>query len=288
MFKPWRTPEIVTVLNRPGRGDSKSHRHKKLNVRFDIAPVEEAQPSTKCREALSFSPIQDFCSSLCVAASRVERQESLGYISNELDASLNYTMHAVKILPKHVPQRPLRDALVRISRRDRLHIAAGLACGVIQYSGNWLKPWWDISDVHLAATSDGSSVLLDDLYLVWPLATISKMQEPRDDGHPNLGDNRLLPLGLALVELSLKKPLRTLLDLEEEDHDILVTNFKTASWLVDEVHKESGTNYADAVHSCLSWSTLYFETRFEERVFDTIISPLLKDLIHFEGSTRYG
>ena len=62
-----------------------------------------------------------------------------------------------------------------------------------------------------------------------------------------------------------------------------MSRFKAASWLIKTVYMESGTNYADAVSSCLSWSALSLENRFEERVFDTIVSPLLKDLANFEG-----
>ena len=92
-----------------------------------------------------------------------------------------------------------------------------------------------------------------------------------------------MPLGLALVELSLGKSLQTLLDLEDGSQDTLVSRLNTASWLVKMVYMESGTNYADVVNSCLSWSGLCLEKKFEERVFDTIVSPLLKDLGNFEG-----
>lgn len=288
MFEPWRGEEIVTLTDLSVNDDSKSHRHKKPKVHFGIPPVEEARPSDKDREALSAPPIQDFCSSLCVAESHFERRESIGSISNELDASVKYTMRAVKILPKRVPQKPLREVLSHISRRDRLHIAAGLACGVIQFCSNWMKSWWDSSDVHLVASSDGSNVLLDNLYLSWSLSATGTIREPLNGiKYSDFGGNRLLPLGLVLVELSLGKSLHTLLDLEDENQDTLVTKFKSTSWLVNMVYMESGTNYADAVNSCLSWSSLCVEKRFEERVFDTIISPLLKDLVNFDGLEYY-
>jgi hypothetical protein len=193
-------------------------------------------------------------------------------------------MHAVKILPKGIPQKPLREVLSHISRRDRLHIATSLACGLIQFGGNWLKTWWDISDVYLAATSDdGGNILLDNLYLSWPISTSTTPGPRNDTKYSNFGDNCLLPLGLALVELSLGKSLPTLLDMEDGNQDKLVSIFKTASWLVKMVYMESGTNYAEVVNSCLSWSALCLEKKFEERVFDNIVSPLLKDLGNFEG-----
>ncbi|KAJ5776373.1 uncharacterized protein N7511_001384 [Penicillium nucicola] len=289
VFEPWQVEDIVTVASRSLHDDSKSHKQKKPKVQFHIPPVEEVRSSEKRRESsLSTPPIQDFCSSLsslCVAESYFERRESIGSISNDLDDSVKYTMHAVKVLPKRIPQKPLREVLSHISRRDRLHIATALACGMVQFCGNWLKSWWDISDVYLAATSDdGGNVLLENIYLSWPISTTSTTPGPRNDtNYPNFGENRLLPLGLALVELSLGKSLHALLDLEDENQDTLMTKFKTASWLVNRVYMESGTNYAHVVNRCLSWSALCLEKGFEEHVFDTIISPLLKDLGNFEG-----
>jgi hypothetical protein len=285
MFEPWQVEEIVKVASRSRHDDSISYHQKKPKVQFDIPPVEEVRTSDKRREALCVSPIQDFCSSLCAAESYAERRESIGSISNDLNASVKYTMHAMKILPKCIPQKPLREVLSHISRRDRLHIATALACGMIQFRGNWLKSWWDISDVYLAATSDdGANVLLDNLYLSWPISTTSTIPGPRNDTkYSSFGDNRLLPLGLALVELSLGKSLHTLLDMEDGNQETLVTNLKTASWLVNMVYMESGTNYADVVNSCLSWSALCLENKFEERIFDTIVSPLIKNLRNFEG-----
>lgn len=280
VFEPWQVEEMVTLASLSLHDDPTAYRQKKPRVQFDMPPVEKPRSSEKRREALSAPPIQDFCSSLCVAESDIERRRSIGSISNDLDSSVKYTMHAVKILPKTVPQKPLREVLSHISRRDRLRIATALACGMIQFGGNWLKSWWDISDVHLAATSDdGGNVLLDDLYLSWPLSATGTI--PRLRNH--FGENRLLPLGLALVELSLGKSLQTLLDLEDGNQDTLMSRFNTASWLVKMVYMESGTNYADVVNSCLSWSGLCLEERFEERVFDTIVSPLLRDLGSFEG-----
>ncbi|CAG8039174.1 unnamed protein product [Penicillium salamii] len=281
VFEPWQVEETVPVSS-SRHDDPKSNGQKKPTVQFHV-PAEEVRPLEKRKEALSAPPIEDFCSSLCVAESYVGRRESIGCISNP-GASVRYTMHAVKKLPKCVPQKPLREVLSDISRRDRLHIATALASGMIQMCGNWLKSWWDISDVYLAATSnDECNVSLENLYLSWPVSTTCTVPGPVNGKYCHSGDNSLLPLGLALVELSLGKPLQTLLGLEDGDQDTLVARFKTASWLVNKVYNESGTNYADVVNSCLSWSSLCLEKRFEERVFDTVVSPLLKDLGNFEG-----
>ncbi|CAG7945592.1 unnamed protein product [Penicillium nalgiovense] len=248
--------------------------------------IEEASEMTL--EPPSIPPIQDFCSSLHFAEMRSGQQKTIGFIANEMNTSFRYTMDAVR-LPKGVPQKPLEEVLSKIGRRDRLHIATGLACGAVQFCGNWLKSSWDSSDVHLAAADDGYSVLLDKLYLSWPLLSPNAGREScNSKPYPRVQNNPLLPLGLALVELSLGKSLSVFFTPEDEHQEPLVTKFRVASRLVDNVHQESGTHYAEAVHSCLYWSgitSLCNEQRFVERVFDNIVSPLLKDLVNFEGLT---
>ncbi|CAG7921976.1 unnamed protein product [Penicillium olsonii] len=287
VFEPWQVEDPVTVASHSRHNDSRSNGQKRPTVQFDV-PFEKEQSSKKRRGALSVPPIEDFCSSLCVAKSYVSRQESMGSISDKLDPSVKYTMHAVKVLPKCIPQKPLREILPHISRLERLRIATALASGTIQMCGNWLNSWWDISDVYMAATSDNLNdckVSLDSLYLLWPVSNPRTRPGPiNGNKYSNLGEKSLLPLGIALVELSLAKPLPTLLDLGDGGQDTtLLAILKTASCLIDRVFEESGTDYADVVNSCLSWSSLCLEKTFEERVFDTVVSPLLEDLGRFEG-----
>jgi hypothetical protein len=130
------------------------------------------------------------------------------------------------------------------------------------------------------------------VYLSWPLSI------PGTDTDTDTGDrvpamrqgannpNLLLPLGLALVELSLGKPLGLLFIPEDEDRDVERTRRNTASRLIPKVYLESGVPYGEAVESCLSWSSahsLCVDRGVEERVFERIISPLLRDLVNFEG-----
>ena len=103
---------------------------------------------------------------------------------------------------------------------------------------------------------------------------------------PRLMNNLLLPLGLALVELSLGKSLGSLVIPEDVHQDIDVMRRNMASRLVPKVFLESGTHCGEAVESCFSWSSsnsLCADRGVGERVFDRIISPLLRDLVNFEG-----
>jgi hypothetical protein len=286
IFEPWQDEAILSSSSL-----SLQELPQKSKVRFSTPTPN----TTHLQSTLSPPPphIDDFCSSLRITEVELIEEPTnwttTGMISNQLDA---YIMHAATKIPSATPPKPLKEVISQISRHDRLHIAAGLACGVIQYSGNWLKSRWDSSDIHLTAHKDGCDILLDSVYLSWPLSI------PGTDTDTDTGDrvpamrqgannpNLLLPLGLALVELSLGKPLGLLFIPEDEDRDVERTRRNTASRLIPKVYLESGVPYGEAVESCLSWSSahsLCVDRGVEERVFERIISPLLRDLVNFEG-----
>lgn len=226
--------------------------------------------------------IQDFCSSLRVTAAQTETRQMMGLLSCEPNSTTQYAIHTIKSIQPPVPKQSLQKMMSHLSRRERIRIAAGLACGVIQLSGSWLKPRWNSSDIHLAVNNDHRA-LLDLFFLTWSLsAPVS-----HEAGSSTVRRDILVPLGRALVELSTGKSIGALQLSGSEDIDEEVTRFDTASRLVEAALYESGTNYAEAVHGCLFWSdrgSLCTEDNtFQDRVFDEIVSPLLRDLVHFEG-----
>ncbi|OQD88644.1 hypothetical protein PENANT_c003G11301 [Penicillium antarcticum] len=279
IFEPWQDDNIPSLSSL-----SLQESHKKPKVRFDTPTPETDRSQT----TLSLPPrINDFCSSLRIT--KVEFTEkttnwtTTGMISSQLDT---YIMHASTKALSSTPPKPLIEVISQISRHDRLHIATGLACGVIQYCGNWLKCRWDSSDIHLTAHKDGCDILLDSVYLSWPLSTPETETENTVPAMRQPNNNLLLPLGLALVELSLGKSLDFLYNPEDEDWDEERMRRNTASRLVPKVYLESGVPYGEAVESCLSWSSVHslcVDRGVEERVFERIISPLLRDLVNFEG-----
>jgi hypothetical protein len=279
-LEPSQFEQMIDVTKLSLNTEPKPNAPKRPQVRFEVPNKNNALVSSE--EMPSTLRIHDLCQSLRIAEPNISKCHPIGFVSSDIDSTIRYNMHAIKKLQHHNPQRALRDVLSNLSRRDRLHIATGLACGVIQYHGNWLKSNWNSSDVHLDAKHSGCGAVADNLYLSWPLSAASAAKLAAV--HPSDTDNALLPLGLTLVELSLGKPLGSLLVPDEHDK---FAKFYAPSRLVKLVYYESGTNYAEAVNSCLSWSGIgtlrYEEKRFEERVFDTIISPLLKDFINFEG-----
>ncbi|KAJ5766213.1 uncharacterized protein N7511_003829 [Penicillium nucicola] len=288
VFEPWQDEKILSLSSL-----SLHESRTKPKVRFDMPTPKTNQSETTLSSLspLPPPPIKDFCSSLRITEVQLTEQTTnwttTGMITSQLDS---YIMHASTKALSPTPPKPLTEVISQISRHDRLHIATGLACGVIQYCGNWLKSRWDSSDIHLTAHKDGCDILLDSVYLSWPLsipateteietqATVSAMRQANN--------NLLLPLGFALVELSLGKSLDSLYKPEDQDWDVERMRRNTASRLVPKVYLESGVPYGEAVESCLSWSSahsLCMDRGVEERVFERIISPLLRDLVNFEG-----
>ncbi|KAJ5515957.1 hypothetical protein N7527_007517 [Penicillium freii] len=224
--------------------------------------------------------IPDLCSSLQSFRPLFQQQITIGFISGDFNPAYRYTMHAVQSLQRDSLKQSLREALTFFSRRDRLYIAASIACAVLQYHGNWLKDQWDSSNFHLAAET------LNTLYLSWPLSSLGGLEGSSTLSSVDKRESVLQSLGLSLVELSLGRPLDALLPKDETQDDKKVI-VDCALKLTKEVRLESGWHYASVVDSCLSWSgvsTICQESHnFEEQIFDKIVSPLLKDVMIFDG-----
>lgn len=252
---------------------------RKLKVRFDIPLVEANQAPPREQNEPFLSPIDNFCSSIGMDHVKKDQWENKGSIPNTLEPTTEFTMHAVKKTPIPAPSKHLRQSISELSRYDRLRIAASLACCVIQISGNWLSSWWDSTNILLAPDGDDCSILPNSVYLSWPLVL--------SESHPGK-NNILLPLGCALMELSLAKPLGSIIALRNENLDQdNITNMVLP--LISKVYLESGTQYGDAVESCLSRTTtnpMGQQEMVNERVFDRIIAPLLNDLVNFEGGHK--
>ncbi|KAL3467224.1 hypothetical protein BJX64DRAFT_283946 [Aspergillus heterothallicus] len=227
--------------------------------------------------------IADICSSLSPPRNNIERQ-ILGTLSTGPDVC--FLMTGIPSKELDIGNRSLRDHLERISRRERLRIAAGLACWVIQFYGSWLKPDWTISDVQLALARDGLSPHHESLYCTWALAAESQPTSVNEEPSQTSQSLRdvLFSLGLALIELSLGKSI----------DDFQSPTKITANRLqerISEVEDGSGTNYARVVRLCLCpphemGSLRLDDSKFEERVFGNVFSPLLRELLYFEGQLK--
>lgn len=132
------------------------------------------------------------------------------------------------------------------------------------------------------------TVGVGDLYIPWVLE--GKIDDPspwEGQNPPTLIRNQILfPLGLVLVELSLCPNLESMRKEEDEDHNELHANLKTATRLLPKVEELSGPEYAEVVDRCLSWhdrkQTSLESEKMQEAVFQLIIWPLIENLKSFE------
>ncbi|EED18571.1 conserved hypothetical protein [Talaromyces stipitatus ATCC 10500] len=254
-------------------------------------------------------PIGDLCSTL----SSVDmtdphvHQEFIGYILNQ-SSDARYNIRLLRSMEQDINLHSLQEILAgspssltasiqdsdELSRRDRLYLAAVLACGVLQLHGSWLKQQWGTKDVLFAQNLHRGYTTFDHPYLVWHVIGPSRtrwessiLSEYTASGGHRIQNEILLPLAVALIELSLGKTISALYRPEDKDSRESQLHFNTATRVLRSVYCESGSSYGDVVKECLYWSRSkgerFEDPQFDECVFDTVVSPLLKDLDYFEG-----
>ncbi|KAJ5953006.1 uncharacterized protein N7479_011419 [Penicillium vulpinum] len=279
--------------------------------------VHFTDSKTKCEEAhkLPTRPRGTPISSLCSTFEQVDmthphtKSDSVGYIlSEQATTDARYYMSVMHSIREEIHLRSLQDTLIgspslpgspiqrsdELSRRDRLYLATLLACSVLQLHGTWLHQKWRTRDILFIRYPESQHSQFDRPYLLQ-----SVLSEPRTELNGSASEvyeglngrqisNKILfPLALALIELSLGRAISTLHGPEDRGLSEEVSLFNTATRLLKTVYWESGSNYGDVVNECLYWSRSkgdgFEDPHFDESVFDTIVSPLLKDFDYFEG-----
>ncbi|CEN62755.1 hypothetical protein ASPCAL09386 [Aspergillus calidoustus] len=159
-----------------------------------------------------------------------------------------------------------KPEVIELCRRDRLFLAATLASAVLQLHGTWLKNQWSSHDIQFANNLTDKYSAIKRPYLSWQVSgpspvCLSCQDDPPPQKKPT---SRLLPLTISLIELSL-----------------------ATAKILDKVQQESGSTYCDVVKECLYWSQpggLEFgDEKSDERLFEAVVSPLLRDFSSFEG-----
>lgn len=279
-----------------------------MSVSEEKRKIQFASSSTTvCVEPMyrSFNtagPIDDLCSTLssCKVADTRLQQDAIGYISNQ-SSDTCYNMRLLRSIDQGINLSSLRDFLDgsntdssaqfsdELSRRDRLYLAAVLACAVFQLHGSWLKQQWGTKDI-LFAHDHSQSTGFEQPCLVWQVPGLSTCQNPTPPSSNRIHNEILLPLGVALIELSLGKTISALYRVEDQGASESLTHFNTATRTLRNVYCESGFNYGDVVKGCLYWSRnngeRFDDQQFDESVFDTVVSPLLRDFDYFEGTSQ--
>ena len=253
-------------------------------------------------------PIYDICTAVC---SQYNVSEGIGFLT---DDSLGQHRHDVYIVDKKVQQEidpfSLEDLLniskqralgLDLSRRDRLYIALTLASSVLQLDGtSWLRKQWKSGDIRFLPLKDQKdSTLRGSLrypYISWKVSpddmnTGSVPDESRTTIAHRVPSEVLFVLGITLTELCFGQNIYDRRIDDDIDRTEMMTNFNTASRLINDVYAESGSRYGDVVRRCLKCppdvrdATLDNE-EFQEAVFESIVTPLRQDFEDFNGGSR--
>ncbi|KAL8997035.1 MAG: hypothetical protein Q9169_003576 [Polycauliona sp. 2 TL-2023] len=241
--------------------------------------------------------IEDLCSALCAPDTQereigalidqVERQEHKIYRANTnsglptCSRSLEDLLGATKALGAE-----------SLSRKDRLGIAVILASSVLQLDGtSWLKSGWSSNDIYFHY-KDSQISQQPQPYLSWQRCCNTNVSCPmvslRIAGNHMIRNEILLALGLTLVELCFGRTLTDLRRPEDIGIDETASRLATATRLHARVYDEMGIPYGDVVRRCLFQLFDVRELRLDieevqQKVFDTVVTPLVHDLNNFNG-----
>ena len=190
-------------------------------------------------------------------------------------------------------REPLSTQSFILSRRHRLNIAVTLASGVLQLdTTSWLDQCWSSDDIFFFCSPRSLSLEpTTSPFLSWKLFPSRSHNKPQTSSDRKWDETRseiLLALGLTLVELCLGKTLEDLQGLAGVKRTKYQDRSEVAKKLLNKVYDEGGCRYGDVVRRCLScpydFRDLSFENvKFQEAVYDTIVTPLAQDLDDFEG-----
>jgi hypothetical protein len=235
------------------------------------------------------------------ALDRLNTQSGLiGYISDVSDKTNQYNMRLVRDYESEIHTHSLHEILqdsyssspfapkagaIELCRRDRLFLAAILASAVLQLHGTWLKNQWSSHDIQFPNILVEGYSATKRPYLSWQVSGPSPVGLSfQDDPSPQKKTTSiLLPLAISLIELSLRGPIASL----QQFGDGELTQIEATAEILDKVQQESGSTYCDIVKECLYWSQpggLEFgDEKSDERLFEAVVSPLLRDFSSFEG-----
>lgn len=289
---------LTSVANlAPPICQTKRQKPRNKSVQFNVADEQKKAtthaPNCQCSNV---PPIVDFCSVLFGSETKhpPRKHDPVGFVTDEPSSNIRFNMSFMEYRPQPVQLETLHRVLPTRSRRQRLYIAARLACGVVRYHGNWLKEYWDSSDIRIPVENNNGAddISATNLYLSW---LIKSQHAPSGTAEnrlqsPLVRNKVLFPLGIALTELSLGKSIASLRIPQDEQENEDSTRFATAFRVLNKVQQESGCDYMDTVHSCLCWSGIeppsLEDENFQGKVLKTVVAPLLVDLAHFEGKGR--
>ena len=305
----YRDPRILQLAQANARV-SATPLAKTKAVTFAVTPPATSTwlPSVTETAYTGMGPINDICTAVY---GQYSVRQCIGFLTDE---SLDQHRHNVYLVDENVRQgvdpksleyllqvSKQRGPGLSLSRRDRLYIAVTLASSVLQLDGtSWLKRQWRSGDILFLPLEDPTTstqkVDLAHPYVSWKVSP--------EDANTTLVANTsgitiahripsevLFVLGITLTELCFGQNIYDMRTEEDIDKTEIITNFNTASRLIDYVYNESGSRYGDVVRRCLKCppdvrDASLDNEEFQEAVFESIVTPLRQDFEDFNGGSR--
>ena len=280
---------------------------KKVKKGVSFVVQSLASPMLTPAPAPEYPPLGPI-DNICAKIFRVDAaEERIGYLHEEeyseyrhhiylTDAKVDSKFRTTSLdrLLDPAEQGPLRSLL---SRRQRLNIAAILASSVLQLDQTfWLKSQWNSSDIYFYYRDD-DPVLTSEPTFPPPHVACRLSNSNIEPNHaldpplPRAQQARsetLLTLGLALVELCFGRTLEKMQIPEDVDQNENLTRLNTAKRMLSEIDTEIGGHYGDVVRRCLYCSfdvrdASLDDEKFEQAVFENVVTPLIEDIEVFDG-----
>lgn len=283
---------------------------KKKAVKFaDTLPAKPTWLPTMTEPPHTrMGPIADICTAV---SNHGGFRQGIGFLTDESVAQHQHNVYLVdekvgqgmnpKSLEELLQISKQRNPGFSLSRRDRLYIAVTLASSVLQLDGTlWLKRQWKSGDILFLPLEDqkASAPKIDYArpYVSWNISpddtnTALIVDESRTSVAHRIPSEILFVLGITLTELCFGQNIYDMRVEEDTDTTEVMTNFNTASRLIDYVYSESGSRYGDVVRRCLKCPPDVRDANldneeFQEAVFESIVTPLRQDFEDFTGGSR--
>ncbi|KAF6228583.1 hypothetical protein HO173_011818 [Letharia columbiana] len=283
---------------------------KKKAVSFAFTPPTKPTrpPAPTELSHTGMGPINDICTAV---SEHYGVRQGIGFLTDEIVGQHRHDVYLVddrvrqgtdpKSLEYLLHVSKQRDPGFSLSRRDRLYIAVILASSVLQLDGTlWLKKQWRSGDILFLPLEDRKSsapkVDFAHPYVSWKVSpedvdTALIADPTRSNFAHRIPSEILFVLGITLTELCFGQNIYEMRIQEDVDTTEVMTNFNTASRLIDYVYSESGSRYGDVVRRCLKCppdvrDASLDNAEFQDAVFDSIVTPLRQDFEDFNGGSR--
>lgn len=247
-------------------------------------PANSSRPNAQSQQIGHSLPESKQIECLCTAIQKANGMSCLGVLIDDLKRQ-----HRISITNTPAGRDSMQTVSLKtlfaqtaLEKKDRLILGVKLASTLLQlHKTPWLKETWGKCDILFMKECSGTQkTLVHKPFLskpfIPPTCTILP-RRPTDEPSPSpqVRNKSIFALGVLLIELwfgQLLEDLRKPEELDSHGQVNNITDFATARRLSEEIYREAGDWYGDAVRRCI-----YCE--FDQR-HNSLDSQTLKDAVH--------